>query len=779
VKFARLLWPSVIVAVLGLPIAAALQQRVANEHDFEMLAAKPGWAPTFVALGHTTDDEGNHTAQKVLWQGGPLSLLAHDEVRLLIVTYGADLQLSRGEIRVAGTDCVYQTPPGAAIVNAAHLTFVRTPACQRLDGDRRELALTMAFRGKGRIGLATFFVPPAEIEPGWLTLTAPDPADPRAVPVMRGRYADRLAGPGYRRIELLKYAWGVAETPQWIWILVAAALIALFAGTVMAGGAPANGAPVWTSLGVASAGLGLALLYAVLVPPLQAPDEIDHALTFAQLAERPELEEQLAILSRRAHFERIHFQPEERLRPVDVGKPLAIAWGTETFAQAVAGRSLTTWLWWRLLSYVLEPLSAPHVLLLIRLANALLFAVSLGIGTALMLLTSAGRVAAPAAAALCLLLIPTLPFFAMHLSEFALLTSTYIVIAAATAAMFLDGGRVHWLGLPFGLAVAALVAGGRSGLPFGATVAAVLAARVLLGSPGAPEAGARVDRRRSLVFWAGLAVGPLLFTQLSTTAFRDGLWPPDASQVPAWFKSAAEFLRSNPSVLVVAIPIGLAAELAVAWIRRRLPTPGRFTGGVVTATCVIAAGGVIASLAASLFLTYPVLPFLEVSRPESALAYGRQVLRVVVTGFRIGNHDWLISQSFWSGFGWADTLPGTGFVTILVLLTAAALVALLLQVARERNLRRAVWLAALSLGWSVTVVGYAISSYYLHRNLLGRYLVGLFLSILAICATSPALLPRIPRAGRWHLVPRREGILLVLAVLIHGYALGFILLRYF
>jgi hypothetical protein len=786
VTIVRRVWPGLTVALLGLPIVLALLQRVPHINDFEIVRDTPGWQRTFVALGQTSSG-GIHTAKKSLWLHGPGSPITHDEIRLLIVTYNARLALQSGELRVVGRECVYRTRPGAEIVNTDYLTFVRASACEPGDREQAELELTVSFRGNGRLGLVTYFVPPATTGPDWLSLTAPDPADPRPVPIVSGRYVDYLPGEPARRVDLLAYVWQFGDTSL-IWLAVAFALAVFLAGTISMR-APEAASSLRLSLGVGAIGLGLAMLYATLVPPLQAPDEPDHVLAFANLANRPQLAESLAGLARLGHFDRIHFHPAERFRKVDQGLPATAAWNHDVVAETVAGRSLTTWLWWTTLAPAVGGETAARAILFVRLADAAVFAACLTVAAGFLLWTTRARVNAAHAVCLAMLFVPTLPFFATHVSEFALLTSTYVVLAAIIAALFLDGDRVHWLGLPLGLAASLILLGGRSGLPFVATLVAVIGSRAVLGSrlaaasidaAGSP-AVPHHDTRRALIFWSGLGLGLGVFAFASTPDFRAGVWPNDVpgTSVPVWFRTIAEWLRDRPWSALIVLPVGLGIEVASIRVRRRLPAMAPNVATLLRGWWRLVAAALLAVVVLSFFVHYPGLSPIEVIRPTSARAYTEDVLRVALTGLRLQNHDWLLSTSFWAGFGWLDAVPGSGFVTVLVALSAAVSIALCLQLGRAADLRRSMWLVLLSLGWVATLTAYGVSSYFLNRNLHGRYLVGLYLTMLAISGTSLALWPRVSAHGRWRIQLGREEITIAIAALIHGYALRFVLLRYF
>jgi hypothetical protein len=786
----RVLLAAVVTSIIGLAVASALLQRPENVLDTEIVPAAPGRRLDSVDLGVIYLPDGLKRAQVGLWQADPQRIRIHPEIRLWFVTYDGSPELIHGELRIRGTSCSYETRPRATIANNAPLAFVRGPGCASAVQEQTapRLDLTLTFRGRGHLGVLTYAVVPSASDPAWISLSDPATAGD-ALYVIRGRYVDYPSVPARRRVDLLAYAWRLPHTVTWIWILVGLSLLLIFAACLLISGTGSctstessdakTGLTRWAAA-ISVLGLGLALLYVILVPPLQAADEPDHALDFARVAGRPDVANGVAMLARVGHFERIRFHGDEHLRSADIGHPVDNAWhGPEIFVMDVAGRSTTTWLWWKLLAPLVQSMPAPGVVLAIRAANAIAFAVFLGLATLLLITVGAGTSRAPHAIALALLLVPTLPFFAIHFSEFALLTSCYVVLAAIVAASFLDGRRAHFLGLPLGLVVALVFGGGRSGLPLAPMFVALAAARALLGSP--EDASAGPAARRAVIFWAGLGLGLASFPLLSTDALRHGLWPGDASAVPGPFRAAAEVLRNNPMLAVAAAPIGLLIELASGWIRRRLVSAGHS----ITSFVRVVAYGAAAAIAVSLVLSatgmaYPTLGLFEWSAQASARSYALEAVKVALTGARVSGHDLLLSLSFWEGFGWVDTLPGDEFVTVLVVLASAAAIGVLVCVARAGHVRRALWLGLLSCGWLASLVLFAVSSYYLHRNLHGRYLIGLYLPILATCGSSVALVPHMTRFTRLRrLGISREWLLASAAIIIHAWALRFILLRYF
>ena len=137
-------------------------------------------------------------------------------------------------------------------------------------------------------------------------------------------------------------------------------------------------------------------------------------------------------LARRGHLQRLRFHGDERFRPSDIGRPWPMPWTAEVFAHDVEGRSLTTFWWWKATGGLTRGLTTPRTLLTARLANALLFAVTMGVA-ALLFASAAPPAGTRLLLPMVLLVVPTLPFFATHLSEFALLTDAYILFAAPCA----------------------------------------------------------------------------------------------------------------------------------------------------------------------------------------------------------------------------------------------------------------------------------------------------------------------------------------------------------
>ena len=71
---------------------------------------------------------------------------------------------------------------------------------------------------------------------------------------------------------------------------------------------------------------GAAASYGVLIPPVQAPDETSHFLTFGALTGQQHFERETEAGTRLGHVGRIQFDAAQRFRPSDVGTPYPLRW---------------------------------------------------------------------------------------------------------------------------------------------------------------------------------------------------------------------------------------------------------------------------------------------------------------------------------------------------------------------------------------------------------------------------------------------------------------------
>jgi hypothetical protein len=708
-------------------------------------------------------------------------LLGHEELQLYLHG-GPELSLVAGRLELRGTGCALVADARDTLTAREPVTFRRPNACARLAATAGPVALDLVVeaRGKGEVRLLAFEVPgDAEAMP--IAIVPRAPSMRPLVP--RGGFVDYP--PTAPRLRLLGQMWRSPGT-GWLLSSVLLAVILAVSGCLViptralpAGPARRGPLVLRAALGVALFAASLGLLYAVLAPPLSGPDEPYHLLGFAALTDDEALAADAVRFMGETHLWRIRQQPGERFRTIDVGRPYVVE-DDQLRPTEVVQRSAIAASLFRLARPLAHGRPAPRALLALRLVNMGVFALAVGLAAALAL-----RLADepwPQWLAYPFLLVPALPFFATHVSETAVLSAVYVLLATSVALLFLDAPRSHRVGLPLGLASGLMLAGGRSPWPLAALVAAVLVGRALLASRSSSS-----PARDALVFWAGLGAGASVFYavidepyRLMTETYAGHFVPflPDALRV------ATVRLLTQPLAVGALAVFGYSAERALTPVRARLAGPlGSAARRLVPRATTALSAGVAASLLGSLLLRYPQLP----TETTYALPLGERVAAVLTTMatlFRLDQPSFLLASSFWVGFGWLDTIPGPVLQGLLVALTGLALVWLLRDVGRRADGRRFAWLMVIAAGAVLALVFYAAATQGRVSTLVGRHLIGWYLCLLAVIGTALTLEPRTggeggatsagaPRGGG------RAAALLVVAGGVHVYCLWFVLQRYF
>jgi hypothetical protein len=699
-------------------------------------------------------------------------LLEHAEVRLTFSATGGagpPARLLKASLLLPGAPCSYEAAAGTDLAGSQRIAFLRGPGCPgRIEAAAGEVQLALVTRGGEELALQAFDLLPDEPLSPFLYAS---PGPPTPARLVHGSYVDWPARIEMSRMALLNSMWQVSGGLDWMWVALAVACalatlgLLLFPVTRLSPGGPAPRRLCWSAgVGAFCLTASLATLYAVLSPPLMAPDEPSHLLGYAALAGDWSLTSQTTSWVQANHVQRIRFTAS-RFGVRDIGRPYLRQWDPYAGPHDARWRSSAAARLWQLARRALRGLSAQRTLLAMRLLNAVLFAAA--VGTAAAFATACGAGPYPQLVAFPLLLIPALPFFGMHLSETAVLCCAYVFVAIGLAVLFLDGPRSAWAGVPLGLGTGIMLGGGRSGWPLLPLLAIVLLGRLALGSRDSTR-----PLRSALVFWLGFGAGTTLFYVLRDDSFFQ-MASKYGRDAPATLQALVFWVTAQPLFPSVVCVLGILGETSLARLRGRLaprlaPSLGRFVS--IGARALGAA--VVLSLLASLLVSYPLLQRASFPNTTPLARYAGEALLAAATSFRLTEPDYWFFSSFFGGFGWQDTLPPVWFLTDLVLLCALALVALLFELARTRALRRAAWLALMATGWAASLVAYALAIHGLPMNINGRYLIGWYLSVLLVLGSWPAL------AEAKTPVPRAPT-LLVLVALIHTYCLCLVLGRYF
>jgi hypothetical protein len=524
--------------------------------------------------------------------------------------------------------------------------------------------------------------------------------------------------------------------------------------------------------GAALGALAVAATWAVVMPPLQAADEPDHLLGFARVVHDEAVPPRLEALARRTHFDRIRFNVDEHFRPADTERPYPKAWDSEVHAEDTPARSPFTAAFWRALSAALRlPGRAPFdILLRIRLADALLFGVAVGIAAALVLWGDHPNGSLWALAPIAC--VPALPYLATPVSEWSGLVAMTVLWAAGLRMLWRDNAQSNAAGVVVGVSYALLLACGASALALVPLLGAVLAGRIVLGPPAA-------DRpwRRAAIFWGGLVAGlgvalPMLDVIFATGYHRGDIAGAQGHALFAVLNRLLARIGGAPWLVALALALGAGAEVGFGFVRRRwlARQVGR---GLAVLSAVAIAGGALGVWASSWWIEYSQLPPIETSGAATAIDYARIAVAHFLTSPRATHADFLLFTTFWSGFGWLETqMPGA-----LLGLLAAAMVAGLIGtpawLARRRRFRSLGWFGLVAAGAIASVGAIAVADFALHRNVHGRYLVGLYVPLLVLAGQA---LTAIPEDGRAR-VARPAVACLLLAL--HAASAVIVLTRYF
>jgi hypothetical protein len=674
------------------------------------------------------------------------ALTAADQIRLTVGTYGTTPALESGALAI-GNACTFTATPSRLRENDP-LVFRRDAGCEAASGAASVL-VTLIFEVDSPVEAR------AALWGGPLTATESAPLvlqDGAARMEVMGRQVSVRSAVRTSRAGLLAYMWHLPVATVWICFACGGVL-------VLAGAAMPRGSTREQAAGAFALAAGLAACYTIVVPPLQAPDEPDHLLSYAMLSERPELAEATSAWARQIHFDRITFGGDERFAPADRDRPGARDWpAAEVFAENVRLRSSTTTRFWQALEW-LAPSRPAHALLFFRLADTLLFAAAMA--TAVALLARAGAAGEAGALAPVLLLLPTLPFFAMQMSELPFTLAAFVLIGAA--ALLLASEARGWItGSLLGAATTFIAAGPRSGWPMLIVIAALCASRLLLAG--------RASRERTDIFgfWLGVAApGLLLFA-------TGALWVPSPFYEQWRLPSFDPRAGLSSTHLLIGLAIGAVTGAAIETALRR--AGGGLTtaaASIARAACAVAAAAIVVMLAWSIWQPMPVLATVESTPPSSAPVYVTSVMWAWATPARVRGFDFLTWTSLWGGFGWLSAILPSIPIALVTALVSALASGTLVLVARDRAGRGAIIAAAAMAGIALSVAAAALSSFGLHRNVHGRYLLGG--CIVGLCVL---VVPVVARATR---DPEsvRSAALLALVCAIHGVSLTFLLERYF
>jgi hypothetical protein len=640
------------------------------------------------------------------------------------------------------------------IANNQFAEFVRDRACRVQAAAPAEIRI--AYNGRGRMAVwGAERSDPSQPAGPIVMVSGLDGPIAGAIPEARLRV--RSGRPAVRRATLLAFVWQLrVRSLATVFIAI---VVALGAGIALLPSQPRASMRTasFTIRSAAGAGLvagAIAAAYGVTIPPLQAPDEPAHLLTYADLAGGTPLALDVRRLAERTHFSRLRFHPDEHFFPVHRDAPLHAEWDEhEAAVGQMDRRSPIGLLVWRAAPLVAPQFPAAHALLALRMVNAGAFALAAAAGVLIIaLLTPLAR---PYMLIAPLLLAPAVPFFAAGVSNYALITCGAAVLAAGLLIYVLDVSP--WASWPIAAGSVLLFATSHSTLSLLPLLAAVGAVRLALAGRDRERAA-----REAAIFWSSFALLPWAWLLLTTTRYHNEAFGLVAVRIPPDAAGALRWIEAHPAVWIAP---GLAGGV-LEWLRARSSRGPSALRPFATAFAVVTTATIALSVVLSLIVTLPTIPDLDVA-PADRVTYVGRALATIVTSSRLAQFDALLQDTFWAALGWLDTPLPAWMEVIAVGLVAAFAIAGAIRIARVGNGRRAAAAAAIVSGMLLSAGLYAAASHSMGRNLHGRYLVPLYVPALVL-ALAPAL-----RA------PLRAGIGIAPLLAWHAYAIAVALNRYF
>lgn len=748
----RLFLPIIATLALFAPLAAMLASSVPTAWQSPIHLAVDGRTGVPIELGFPTN--ATHTTRT---GGVPLTipnsawLRRVDTVSLLLATYNTSPELITARLGAEDGSCEFRAEGTGPVPNNGllELSVIHcNPAATT-----RDFMLWVRVRGEGRVAVWTYPMMQTVIGDyaDRFLIATPDGLPAYA---MRGEAVNRGQSTTIRRVDLVAHLWQRDAPTIWFWTL-------LFAGFAFAGmWALTTPTMRCVALGAGAIALAIAGTWAVMMPPLQGADEPDHLLSYTEVVGAPQAESELSWLARRTHFERLRFRGDQRFRAADIDRPYDPAWTGDIHSERMDQRSAVAAHVWRLMAAAgARSMPLPDLLLAVRALDALVFAVVVGLAAWFVWWAADGRIGLWSMVGLAI--VPTLPYFATMVSDWAFVASWSVLFAAGLVVLQHDGVRASWAGLALGVAVALLFGTSISAFALIPLVGLVFATRILMGD----NAGGR----GALVFWGGVALGAVLAILLTRQLFELGFARYDAASgssaaLLARVNAVAAHIAESPWILFLPIVALAALELGVGRTLGAVTWVGLFPllrfGALAVAGC---AGAVWVS---SILVSWPHVSLLESGDYAHVTDYVVDVMASVVTLTRLRDLDHLTFTSFMSGFGWIDAILPT---MVLAMITAAC-VAALWSSSRGTD-RQVAWFVTMLVAVLATVAAAAAAGYLMNRNLHGRYILTAGVAGVAIIgAGAGRLLAAGPAVWR--------GAALVGLALLHGFSLAFVLTRY-
>ena len=667
------------------------------------------------------------------------SLLNARTIGFQMVCNSASAEVISAEIAVydkatGGVTARYRAKHGSLIQENRALFFQRSsPELATPPTGEQTIYVHIISRGGGALAVQGQF---SEHEPVsgsffWMPATFQGKA---GVASAYGWYQKWARDEAFSKAQLLAYTWGFGIRGYWVvYALIMAASIVWLLGLLALTRCLQIVGIRWesplTALGAGLLFFSIGLVYSILVPPFQSPDEPDHFLSLSEVVGRPELAKDALQLANISHFERIKFRTDEIFSGADVGRPLSEGWASHVEAMN-PNRSPVMSAIWALAGPLFKKNHAGTALLVVRILNVLF--VSLCLTSSLALMAWALKPGSLSIFAVApVIFTPSISFFSMGVSNYPFLIGGYVVQAGALGLMWAQlaasDNRLRIQGVVgalSGLGIALAIGSGDNGMFALAFWGLLVPLYWFLRGLHSEELPNELGRFRLFGFtFTGAMTFGWLVTGLGAASF--GIVP---LMLPESLRAVLSGVGLQYLGVKTLIGIGFVGAVLVAsyalvcagWKIRRwswLPFARRAI--------------VVVLLAGLFYIALAHVPQIPENRSTGIWDFDLKVSLAFLKWFEHGRNDLLVAQSFWGNFGWLDApLPGL-LIALLKTMALAGIGFLAYFSFRANKYFGGPGFLAINLLSIMAFVACTSAGYYSVQNIVnGRYLIGPYLLLL-------------------------------------------------
>lgn len=691
-----------------------------------------------------------------------------EDLQLLIGTYDRKfIEISRAELVSETGGCLYRVESGTILQNNTHLLFKKIFCDQFVS----QFKLEIQVNEPSQLALWTFLGDSSTQGLGpRIRINGTEVSELNRIHFLYGFYSVPTANPNARRFQLLRHMWN-SPLEESMFFSVIILFCFLFSYSLMFFLMSKN----WAIAAIIS-WAALACYYSILIPPFHAPDEPDHALSFADLLKDRAVSDGFLKLSQIGHFEKIKFYSHHKFTSSDALVPSKLAWSSHIAAPDMKSRSLLTVKLWS----VFELLSTSHnpgvILLSLRIFHSILIALSLGVAIFL----SKDAFDHSKIFVILLMLTPSLPFFSMHISNYFTTIMLSLVQSGILIAVlnnrFLKVGYVALIALVISMAPFSSSAAVGLLIPW-LFVISHIASTNLQNIPRYSKISNLTQR------YVVCIIILITFYNLIGAEIRPISMIPWESLLVQDEQLMSKYERTfgvSVFLFLAFFVLNQVETLAPKMWKRTLEKIvfGLSRGFIFLILSATVYGAIFYS-----FFSEHVLPNIESSDNWlNPLKYTKEVMISLIAMFNLAHSDFLFSSSYWVGFGWLEAMPSQVFILSVRAIMNFGLVVyfvyLLLKAPFFEVYRASLFLFGMI--FFLCVLAWMASKN--HMNLHGRYLICFYLSLVPFSALGWSSVLGRKFVEKWMRPFESTATSYSIAsviLIIHGYCSYFLLERYF